>query len=53
LLQRVEQHGRTVERRFTIDTLEREFSGCTSTVATPSAMDWWTRERDTLLGTDP
>jgi hypothetical protein len=53
LLQRVEERGRPIERRFTIDTLEREFSGDVSTTAAPSAMDWWARERDTLLATGP
>jgi hypothetical protein len=51
LLQHIEEHGRSIERRFSIDTLEREFSGGVGTAATPTASEWLKQERDTLLAT--
>jgi hypothetical protein len=51
LLQRVEENGRFIERRFTIDTLERQFSGDLSTRAAPSAVEWLKQEGDTLFAT--
>jgi hypothetical protein len=53
LLQRVEERGQKVERRFSIDTLERQFRGEVSTTTVPSAIDWWTQERDTVVATGP
>jgi hypothetical protein len=51
LLQRVEEHGRAIERRFTIDTLEHEFSGTAATGTSPAAREWYRQESDTLLAT--
>jgi hypothetical protein len=51
LLQRVEEQGRIIERRFTIDTLEREFSGAPRTSASGAAEEWWRLEGDALFAT--
>lgn len=51
LLQRVEEHARFIERRFQIDTLERELGGGLATDAAPAAREWLQREGDTLLAT--
>lgn len=49
VLQRVEEGGRRIERRFTIDTLEREMSAGVATAASPPAVEWLAREGATLL----
>jgi hypothetical protein len=51
LLQRIEERARLIERRFVIDTLEREFSDMIATDATPAARLWLQEEGDTLLAT--
>jgi hypothetical protein len=55
LLQRVEEQARVIERRFTIDTLEREFSGASRTAASPVGEEWLRSEGegDTLFVTTP
>jgi len=50
LVQRVEEGGIAIERRFTIDTLEPRFVAAESTVPSPEAEDWFERERQGLLG---
>jgi hypothetical protein len=49
VLQQLEENGRAIERRFSIDTLQREFNGRESTVPSPEAEAWLEREADTLL----
>ncbi len=49
VLQRVEERGRRIERRFTIDTLEREFRGSAATPASTAAGEWLAREAEALL----
>jgi hypothetical protein len=51
VLQRVEERGRLIERRFTIDTLEPEFRGELATGASPAAAEWLKQEGGTLLET--
>jgi hypothetical protein len=51
VLQRVEEEGRRLERRFSIDTLERELSGGVATAATAEARAWVEAEGETLLAT--
>jgi hypothetical protein len=51
VLQRVEEEGRRLERRFSIDTLEREFSGGGATLATAEAHAWVEAEGETLFAT--
>jgi hypothetical protein len=51
VLQRVEEGGCRLERRFSIDTLEREFSGGVDTPATAEARAWVEAERETLFAT--
>jgi hypothetical protein len=50
LLQRTEECGRAVERRFRIDTLEAEFVPVAATRATSGAREWLRAEAATLLG---
>jgi hypothetical protein len=49
ILQRLEEDGRTIERRFSIDTLERELSASESTAPSPEGRAWLEREAATLL----
>lgn len=51
LLQHTEEAGRAIERRFQIDTLEREFAPTLATPATPDAHEWLRAEAATLLCT--
>jgi hypothetical protein len=51
VLQRVEESGRRLERRFTIDTLEREFRGRAQTTASAMAVEWLAGEGHVLLAT--
>lgn len=50
LLQRVEESGRRLERRFRIDTLEREFDPALATAATPATRQWFDAEVGARLG---
>jgi hypothetical protein len=51
LAQRVEEAGRRLERRFRIDTLEREFSADMATSATLGTKRWFEREVSATLAT--
>jgi hypothetical protein len=51
LAQRVEEAGRHLERRFRIDTLEREFSAEMATSATLGTKRWFEREVSATLAT--
>lgn len=51
LAQRVEEAGRRIERRFRIDTLEREFSPEVATSATLGTKRWFEREVSATLAT--
>jgi hypothetical protein len=51
VLQRVEEGGRRLERRFSVDTLEREFSGGVATEAAAEAHAWVEAEGETLFAT--
>ena len=51
LLQQAEEQARLIERRFSIDTLEHEFSGVVATDTTPEARLWLQEEGGTLLAT--
>jgi hypothetical protein len=51
VLQRVEEGGRWLERRFTIDTLERELEGGAATAGTAEARAWVEAEGETLFAT--
>ena len=51
VMKRVEEAGRSLERRFEVDTLEREFGAGVATPATPAAARWLEREGDALLAT--
>jgi hypothetical protein len=51
VLQRVEESGRRIERRFTIDTLERELRAGAETPASAAAVEWLAAEGDALLAT--
>jgi hypothetical protein len=53
LSQRVDDAGRRVERRFHIDTVEREFSAELATSATPGTEAWFERELGATLATHP
>lgn len=49
VVQRVHEQGHPIERRFTIDTLERQFRGSPATVPSAEGRAWLDREADTLL----
>lgn len=49
LLQRTEEGGRRLERRFVIDTLEPAVELPTTTAVTPEGRAWLARERSALL----
>lgn len=49
VLQHTEVQGRRVQRRFSIDTLEREFAGSEAPAPSPEGRVWLEREADTLL----
>jgi hypothetical protein len=49
VVQRVEDRGLSVERRFIIDTLEANFEHSETTPVTPEGSAWLEREKDTLL----
>jgi hypothetical protein len=49
VLQQLEEDGRAIERRFSIDTLQRDFSAGESTVPSPEGQAWLEREAATLL----
>jgi hypothetical protein len=51
LAQRVEEAGRRIERRFRIDTLERDFSAEMATSATVGTKRWFEREVSATLAT--
>ncbi len=51
VFQVTEEAGRSLERRFSIDTLERRFSGESATEASEQAARWLAREGDALLAT--
>jgi len=51
IVQRVEEAGELLERRFTVDTLERRFSGPATTDASRDAARWLEQEEDLLLAT--
>jgi len=50
LVQRLDEAGRRLERRFVIDTLEPAFASGVATTATPDGRAWLARERPALLG---
>jgi hypothetical protein len=50
LLQRTEECGRAIERRFRIDTLQAEFVAVAATRAATAARAWLSAEGATLLG---
>lgn len=50
VVQRLEEQGRRIERRFVIDTLEADFDWSESTEVTAEGNAWLDREKDTLLG---
>ena len=50
LVQRVEERGIAIERRFTIDSLEPRFVAAESTAPSAEAEHWFERERQGLLG---
>lgn len=51
--QRVEERGRRIERRFTIDTLEPEFRAALATAAPDGTAEWFEHEVRPLLATLP
>lgn len=48
LIQRIEEGGRTVTRRFSVDTLEAHFPFSRQTPTDEEASAWFERERETL-----
>jgi hypothetical protein len=50
LLQRSDEGGRQLERRFVIDTIEPAAELVVNTAVTPEGRDWLARERAALLG---
>lgn len=50
VVQRVEEAGRQLERRFVIDTLEPTFPDNPSTHVTPEGRAWFELEREGLIG---
>lgn len=53
LLQRTDEDGRQLERRFVIDTIEPAVEVDMATSVTPEGRDWFARERAALLGRAP
>lgn len=53
VLQRADAAGRLVQRRFLVDTLERQFSAATRTEASADAARWLLSEEQALFATAP
>jgi hypothetical protein len=53
VLQRAEQAGRSVERRFSVDTVQREPGIVATTDASADARRWFEQESESLLATVP